>query len=189
MLTNSAYIQGDIGEAITASELRSKCGMLVLRNLYLDYNNSICEIDIIALSKLGVFVIENKNYKAKVSGSIQEYFWSLNYPSLRSEKLFNPIKQNTKHISILRSILIDAGFLDLPLYNIVIFNDYKCSLNLSGCEDKVFLLSDFIDKYNKLDIDNLSDDYIYKLYDFLKSYSDQSLNARLDFLEVLRGDL
>ena len=67
MLTNSAYIQGDIGEAITASELRSKCGMLVLRNL--------------------------------------------------------------------------------------------------------------------------SDDYVYKLYDFLKSYSDQSLNARLDFLEVLRGDL
>lgn len=49
MLTNSAYIQGYIGEAITASELRSKCGMFVLRNLYLDYNNSICEIDIIAL--------------------------------------------------------------------------------------------------------------------------------------------
>lgn len=62
---SSAYIQGDVGEVITASDLRSKCSMLVLRNLYFPYNNHFIEVDMIGISKLGVFIIENKNYKCR----------------------------------------------------------------------------------------------------------------------------
>lgn len=40
LYATSPYIQGDVGEVVTASELRSRCGMEVLRNIYLPFLHS-----------------------------------------------------------------------------------------------------------------------------------------------------
>lgn len=164
------YVQGDVGEVLTASELRNNCNLTVLRNLNIPLNENICEIDMVAFSKFGLFVIENKNYKAKIEGTYSDYYWSVQHPNYKIEKLFNPIKQNTRHISVIRNILTDEGLYDLPIHNIVIFNDYLCKLILKDCDNSVFLLSDFVKMYNTFVSTEVSKDIIDRTYFLLKKY-------------------
>lgn len=183
---SSAYIQGDVGEVLTASELRGKCSMLVIRNLYFPKDRHFTEVDIIAVTKLGVFVIENKNYSGEIIGDKSSRYWKVKYSVSRIERLYNPILQNAKHKEIVQDFLSKGGFTDIPIYYPVIFNN-KSTLNLRDCDKEVFTLDSFVDTYNSVDLELVESEDIIKLYNYLKPFSNQSLEMRLVHLDLLRG--
>ena len=120
----SSYDIGTIGELELYNLVKSfkfwfKGGKL-LRNLYLvKSDNSTTEIDMIYISKKGIFVFESKNYNGCISGTETDDYWSVVYPNNVVHKFYNPIKQNNGHILSLRSIV---GW-DIPIYSIIVFSD------------------------------------------------------------------
>lgn len=171
-------IIGDIGEVLTANALRN-CGLTVIRNLYLPYKDRTVEVDMVAICSGGVFVVENKNYRGVVEGFTGDEYWKVKY-GYRVHKLYNPLKQNNLHISVLNGIIGN----NIPLKNIVIFNDCVDRLSIRGDGSGwVFTLSSFIQKYKlwslKGDID------IKEVVGILNKYSDMSEETRLRHVSSL----
>ena len=183
--TTSPYIQGDVGEVVTASELRSKCNMKVLRNIYLPYNGRLTEIDMIAVSKLGVFIIEVKNYSGEIIGSLNDKYWKVRYSSIHYEKLYNPVFQNIRHKNAVERYLKTNNLRGIPIFRPVIFSN-KASLSLKGCEKSVFTLDSFIDTYNNIDIHKINDDTISSLVDYFRPFSNQSYEMREVHLDLMK---
>lgn len=182
--TTSPYIKGDVGEVVIASELRDKCNIIVLRNLYFPADTHFTEVDIVAISSKGVFIIESKNYKGEVTGGLNDKYWSVRYSVSHTERLYNPILQNKLHLVAVKSYLYDFGITDIPIFKPVIFSN-KSKLKLRDCEKSVFTLDNFINKYNNLDIELISSDTIDKLVSLFKPLSNQSYEMRLLHLSLL----
>lgn len=182
---STAETQGDVGEVVTARAIRSELGMNVVRNIYIPYNNHFTEIDMIAISESGVFVIENKNYSGIISGIKDDKFWFAKY-GYKCNSFLNPIKQNDIHIEALNSIILDTEFSDLSLNNIVIFND---NANLSSLEymDNVFYLSDFINYFRTSNSKFIDKNKVMSFYYFLLNYSDQSSEMKEQHVSLLRS--
>lgn len=170
----TAYTLGDVGEVLTASVLRNSCDMQVIRNVYLPVDDHFMEIDMIALSPLGVFVVENKNYSGLVSGSYNDKAWKVLYGIEHIETLSNPIVQNLRHKNRVIDILKLYDFYNIPVFQPVIFND-KTQLNLKNCEKYVFSLSEFADTYNQVKSrGTISDETLSELSYLFKRYSNCS---------------
>lgn len=93
----------------------------VIRNAYIpksDGNDT--EIDLIAVSELGIFIIESKNISGKLFGNWQDDQMTLEHPGGKTYKIPNPIKQNTMHYYHLKNIL---GLKSEIFRSIVVFGD------------------------------------------------------------------
>ena len=179
----SPRVQGDVGEVVIASELRNKCNMDILRNVYVPYKGHYTEIDMVALSNKGVFIIESKNYSGEVIGSVKDKYWSVRYGYSRYEKLYNPILQNLLHKEAVLNFITERGIDSKNIFRPVIFGD-KARLRLSGCEKLVFTLSSFIDTYNGLDLHSTNID----AFNCLKPLSNPSDEMRLLHLGLLKSE-
>lgn len=118
--TKEEYI-GKVGEDTLAKEINTLLpGAIILRNLYIPtYYSRTTEIDMVMLHKTGVYCFECKNYSGEIFGSEEEDYWTeYFYPSKKSFKLFNPIKQNRIHIKYLRRLLCLSS---TNIYNCVVF--------------------------------------------------------------------
>ena len=97
----------------------------IVRNAYIDMNeNKKTEIDIIAISTKGIYVIESKNYEGWILGDEKSNQWCQNIYNKKSY-FYNPIKQNQTHIKSINKILQ----LDEKMYeSLIIFNkaEIKC---------------------------------------------------------------
>lgn len=146
-----AYIKGDVGEAITAQEMRNKLGMLTVRNMLFPIKSSLTEVDIVGLDKRGVFIVENKNYSGKVTPLLDKEYWWVRYPSYMVE-LYNPVLQNRKHVQAFCLLLRDIG-LDyvIPYVNpVVVFNDGVLRKKVYSDREKVLGRYDFIENFDFL---------------------------------------
>lgn len=163
---------GSRGEALTCSALRQFSEVKLIRNIYLPYEEYFTQIDIIALSPYGVFVIENKNYHAVIEGKTEDKYLKVFYPSGRTERLYNPVLQNARHMGVVKRLL--RGIIDSNIYNTVIFNEI---CNKSRLIDKGYCYtpSEFVNKYKEVRYKtNLRNDQLKKAYDLLYLYSDSS---------------
>lgn len=181
----TAYKLGDVGEVITANTLRNECKLDIIRTIYLPSRGHLTEIDMIGISPLGVFVIENKNYKGTIEGTMQDRYWKVRYNQFNFERLYNPVLQNELHRQVVRGLLESLGYLDVPVYNVVIFND-KGHLKLRDVEKNVFSLSSFIEVYNSVNKDLVSRDLQSKISSLLRKFSDISEDTKLLHLSLLR---
>lgn len=174
-------IVGDCGEVVTASSLRSVCGMQIIRNLYVPYENGFTEVDMIGLSEYGVYVVENKNIHSIVRGSFNDEYWS--YGVNFKKKLYNPIKQNRIHCRALRDIIGNS----VKLRSLVMFND-SAILNIDKkSSNYVFLLKDFVNTYRGCTLEGcICEKDILELYELLKGYSDPSPERRRQHVASLR---
>lgn len=184
-MQSMADVKGDVGEVITASSLRNNCNMTVIRNIYLPYQDHFTEIDMVAIGRLGIFVIENKNYDARVIGNIKDKYWTVEYSQWCSYKLYNPLLQNKLHKQAIMNLLSLYDLLNIPVYKPVIFND-KGSINIKDGNKYIFTLSNFVATYNSIkvsvldsyDIDNIA--YIFQqfsnLSDEMKLYHKKLLD-------------
>lgn len=121
---------GRYGEYLTYKYLKSfeKQGAKFLFNVYIPKGNGeTSEIDVLMLSKKGIFVLESKNYSGWIFGDESHKNW---YQTLRTKKgnihkesFYNPIMQNQTHIKHLNAFLGKQ----LLTHSIIVFSE-RCTL-------------------------------------------------------------
>lgn len=192
-----SYIKGDTGEVVTASTLRD-LGMKIVRNLYIPYDGIYTEVDMLGISRAGLFIIENKNYEGKVLAlDNKSKYWRV-HSNCSVSSMLNPCEQNYLHKRAIEGVLPRPLLRVLGvnkeswghLYDCVIFNDRLSKLRVCDkYRTKAFILRDFCEWYESIYKENISDEDVSKLYDFFKPYSDMSVERRLEHIAQLKGVL
>lgn len=177
-------IQGDVGEILTSSELRS-LGLKVIRNVYIPKDVRYTEIDIIGVSNIGIFVIENKNYNGVVYGTKSSKYWLADYGFYGQSYFLNPIIQNSMHKNSVIKLLRRNGYSNIPVFQPVIFND-KVNLNTKDTDKYVFTLSDFVKAYTSVTVSNLDDSLVMELSSLFSRYSDMSDEMKKIHVSLLK---
>ncbi|MBS1732659.1 MAG: NERD domain-containing protein [Bacteroidetes bacterium] len=93
----------------------------IFHDLYVKkQDGNFCQIDLVVATKVGIIVIEVKDYSGWIFGAGYQSQWTqvLAYGK-RKYKFYNPIMQNNKHIVDLRKQL--NQFATIPFYSIVVF--------------------------------------------------------------------
>lgn len=115
-------IKGYVGEKCVSSMLKGLPSdkYIVLNNIMLNSDHGLTQIDHMAISVYGIFVIETKNYKGWITGGEYAENWTKNvYGNKYSFR--NPLKQNYAHIrSVMNLINIDDPDLFI---SIVVFSN------------------------------------------------------------------
>lgn len=128
---------GRLGEKYTARKLgwMNLFGYngTVMRNVYIPLENGeTTEIDLLYITKKGIFVIESKNYSGYVFGDAYKPYWTitlyggkdaLGKSKVEKHKLYNPIWQNHNHIKFLCQYLKA----ELPMFSLIVFSE-RCEL-------------------------------------------------------------
>lgn len=101
---------GIVGERNVAYELKnSHMPILVLHDLFLEYNNLSAQIDFIVISRKFILVIECKNLVGDISitneGQFVRYFKGQNGKVYKKEGMYSPITQNERHVALIKDIL------------------------------------------------------------------------------------
>lgn len=180
---DASYILGDVGEAITANQLRQY--MNIIRNVYLPINGRFTEIDMIGISEIGIFVIENKNYSGVVVGDITDKYWKVKYSGFFGWRLYNPVMQNKRHKEAVQLLLDGSTKSELPIFSPVIFNG-KAKLNITNSEKFVFSVSSFIEAYKTVKLRRLSAEDVNELTNLFRLFSDQSYEAKAYYVQKYR---
>lgn len=105
----------------------------ILRNVYVPgKNGKTTEIDLLYITKKGIFVIESKNYSGYIFGDEQNAQWTttlyagkdwLGRNKVEKHHLYNPIWQNQTHIKFLKRYLN----WDVQMMSLIVFSNH-CQL-------------------------------------------------------------
>lgn len=93
----------------------------IFHDLYIEkYSKQFSQIDLVALTKVGIIVFEVKEYSGWIYGSGHQRKWTqvLNYGK-EKYSFYNPIMQNNKHIIDLKKQLQSDYY--LPIYSVIVF--------------------------------------------------------------------
>ena len=93
----------------------------IFYNLYVEKSNGqFSQIDLVILTKVGVIVIEVKNYSGWIYGNGNQRQWTkvLAYGK-EKYRFYNPIMQNKSHILALRKKF--RQFQNVPFYSLIVF--------------------------------------------------------------------
>lgn len=131
---NTIYFnKGEMGEKAVGSELswanlRGAEG-LTLFNVYVPMNNGkTTEIDLLYITKVGIFVIESKNYKGWIFGTDTNKNWTevlytrktwTNPNGSEKHSFYNPIMRNNTHINWLKRYLN----INVPMFSLSVFSN------------------------------------------------------------------
>lgn len=105
-----------------ANELKSyfKMSCILLDNYFSGTYGKTSQVDCIAVNNKGVFVFESKDYSGWIFGNGNQAKWTqvLAYGKDK-RKFYNPIKQNSNHVSVVKKMLGDG----IPVYSVVVFGE------------------------------------------------------------------
>ena len=112
----------------------------IFHDLYVKkYNGNFSQIDLVVATKVGIIVFEVKDYSGWIFGAGHNSQWTqvLAYGK-RKYRLYNPIMQNSKHISDLRKEV--RQFETVPFYSIVVFYGNCVLKNINFVSNETFLI-------------------------------------------------
>jgi hypothetical protein len=113
-------IKGAVGETVfgLASSVAFGSDWHILKNIVIPAYDGTTQIDQIAISKYGIFVIEIKSYKGWIFGKERDAKWT---QTLFKEKhsFQNPLFQNYKHIKSLQEI---TGISENKFKSVIVFS-------------------------------------------------------------------
>ena len=157
-----------------------------LSNIYIPMTNGeTTEIDLIYITKAGIFVIESKNYKGWIFGTDTQRTWTevlyagrkgiLQTKTTEKHHFYNPIMQNKTHINWLQRYIKTQ----VPMFSLIVFSD-RCELkeiNLSSSPNNVYVClnvqaSSVISSWYKKNEKCLSKEEIEELYNKLLPLTD-----------------
>jgi predicted PolB exonuclease-like 3'-5' exonuclease len=153
-------IKGYFGEKSVAFLLSAldESKYKVINNIMLQVGNKTTQIDHVIVSNFGIFVIETKNYKGRITGNEFDDYWTQRLN--KGYKLRNPIRQNYGHIQGLKEHL--GEFTDVNYISIVAFTT-NADLKVNIKSEVVYTvnLAKTIKKYNTETISNTAKEQIY----------------------------
>ena len=99
-----------------------------LKNIYLPKDNGeTSEIDLIYITRKGIFVLESKNFSGWIFGDEKSQYWTASLANGQKNRFYNPLKQNRTHIKWLSSYMASYSTVEIPMYSIIVFSD-RCEL-------------------------------------------------------------
>lgn len=110
--------------------------------------NGSSQIDHLVLSRFGIFVIENKDYKGWIFGDKDEDEWTQSLPGGKNKFSFeNPIHQNWSHIMSLRKVMPFVS--ESAFQSIVVFTG-KCEIKTEPIYNVIRTdkIVEYINKYD-----------------------------------------
>lgn len=164
----------------------------VYRNVYVPKpNGETSEVDLVFITKKGIFVIESKNYYGYVSGSKNKE-WNVSLfdrnGNVYKYKFYNPICQNTSHIYYLRKFLKNQK---CKIYSVVAFSD-ESKIKYFGNLDKDIFLINYKDiyhcMYNEWSSlpDNLSKNEVEEITKKLEPLTEVSKEVKKSHIEAIQ---
>ena len=132
-LTHQSAVRGRQGEEqiceILTRSTRFRCKGKLLHNLYIPRGNEeTTEIDVLYITKKGLFVIESKNYSGCIFGHSQQPNWTVSLytgkknwwgkTKMENHSFYNPIVQNKTHIHFLKKYVKD----DVQTFSFIVFS-------------------------------------------------------------------
>ena len=201
-VTNVSYFNvlrdtGKYGEYLTYKYLKEfeNQGAKFLFNIYVPKkDDETTEIDVLMISRKGLFVFESKNYSGWIFGNDNQRYWYQTLPSRRSshkERFYNPVFQNNTHLKYLKSLLGDK----IPVYSIITFSD-RCTLkNITIHNSKVSV----VDRYNVYKIvasiyndnveDSLTEVQVDDIYNKLFPYTQVSIDIKQKHINDIHNNI
>lgn len=155
---------GEEGEAIVR-DILDKLGVRYVSNLYVGESREVSQIDFVVCESFGVVVIEVKNIRGEIKGDIEDKYWNVAYGPTRKQ-FFNPVLQNTKHISRLKKELN----VNTKMTNLVIFSREG---NLIQQHKDVIYFDDLY-YYFKSMSEVLDDEYVNRLNERLQGIKEEN---------------
>lgn len=139
-----AQQKGRQGEQIVIQHYAQHFGAeyLLLNNCtFLDAANGSTQIDHILLSPYGIFVIETKHYSGWIFGTKDDKRWTQRFANQKTYTFQNPLLQNFKHISVIKSVLAEfvAGHC---LHPVVVFtgrSEFKSEMPSNVCAGEAWV--------------------------------------------------
>lgn len=124
-----------IAKKLIASEsFSSNC--IFLDSYFRAKNGKTIQIDIIAVGRRGIFVIESKDYSGWIFGNGGQTYWTQTIYRNKS-RFYNPIKQNASHINALKDIVgSNAKF-----HSLIVFGDSATIKDVSYIPKDTYVLS------------------------------------------------
>lgn len=140
------------------------------------------QLDHIVVSPYGIFVIETKNYSGWIYGSEHGEYWTKNVYGHKYE-FYNPILQNTGHITALRKNLKEFRY--LPIFSIVAFSR-QARLDVFIQEAIVVYWNQIPKAIRSFEEIKLSDFQVEAIYDQIVSINQYSEELRKDHGQSIR---
>lgn len=128
----------------------------VYPNLYLEnVNTDHTEIDVVALSKHGVYVFEMKNYSGWIYGSEKNEQWTQTFNRFSKFRFYNPLRQNYGHTKAVERYLNlnDEG----DTIPVVVFSNRSKLKEVDVGSDKAIFHLKEVRKYIKKNFKNHSE--------------------------------
>lgn len=166
---------GLAGEKQTLSFFRSlPPNYYVFSNLYIEFGDKISETDFVIVGKKGVFVVEVKNYRGKITGREDDKEWIQHKISKKgyvfTNKMYNPTKQVSTHVWRLSNLLKERVFMTW-VQGIVWFVNDDCEIHVDSSKIPVLHANSdfgtFLESYEPRT--ELSDEEIEKIAQFLRT--------------------
>lgn len=193
-----AVNKGIEGEDAVAGKLAEKGWFrvkgLCLRNLYLPAGQEgTAEIDMVYLTRRGIYVIESKNYSGWIFGREEEAEWVLSVYAgrdwlgrIKTEKhpFYNPLWQNRGHIRALEALTGP----DVPLWSVVVFPG-RCHLadvEWDSEDTQVCLLEQLPRALRRMGRRTLSRGQVRRLYEQLQPYTRASWGEKKAHIRQVR---
>lgn len=89
----------------------------ILRNVYVpNGKGGTSEIDLLVISKKGIFVFEVKNYGGKIYGDMKRQKW-IQYLGGKKKYFYNPFRQNKTHCENLKKYISKYG--EVPIISLL----------------------------------------------------------------------
>ena len=145
----------------------------IINNLMVGTKGNTTQIDHLAISNFGIFIIESKNYYGWIFGNDYSDYWLQSIYKFK-QKIINPIKQNYGHMKVIKNLLMD--YPNIPYYSIVVFTK-RSILNVNTMPDVIYN-TDLLKTIKKYRYENISDDIRDKIYNKLKSLNIKDRKSR-----------
>ncbi len=98
----------------------------IFHDLYIrKRNGTFSQIDLVVATKVGIIVIEVKDYGGWIFGNAHNTQWTQGMRRGQKFRFYNPIMQNNRHIEELRKQ--SKQFQNLPIYSVIVFHG-SCEL-------------------------------------------------------------
>lgn len=205
-LFQTPKFKGMVGEAeivyrITM-EIRHGLDGFVLHNVYIPKETGgTAEIDVLFITRKGVFVFESKNYCGYIFGNDKSKYWTVSLYAgkdwlgrslTRKIKFYNPIWQNRTHIKALQRI-IDPS---IPAYSLIIFSDRSTIMSIDFDPEKSQILqssqlNQFFSNVCLYYPDTVTTDQINDIYNLLIPYAQAQAsekNAHIETINVQKNN-
>lgn len=184
-----AEMLGDIGESRVSNFLKIHYNKgFLINNVLLKNDKYTSQIDHVFITfNRDIYIIETKNRSGLIKGKLNEKNW-VSFVGKKKYLLYNPIKQNEKHLRVIDKLLKSNNIENYNLKNIVVFTKDNSKIVINEENDIVYNLKDFenlIEKiYIKGEKDNI-DDIIYVIQSNNLSDNREVLEKHINMVEEI----